>query len=322
MIAVYQAKSQKFDDALITSKSMSNNALMFFSLPDKQHVLRFIAEEQLKHQGIESALATVEFIVPNPSNAPDPTGPRRVAISSLARLRAEAGDVAGCTKIASFLPEAPGKSDCTKGLTALAHAYAGDFDGAKSICATIQDKSGRLDSLREVASVQAERGDVKGAKVTATLLEDHPENGDVFKSKALRQITWAEFESGQVLDAVETIRSIPSESERTAVTVELQNKLAQKAIALAEAQKIWDAIHVASSQLSVSAHVSTLCRIAEIMSGTEDIGGARDALDAARQLAKSITEPTQRVNALLEVEDQLLKTAEKASSIAASRDGL
>ncbi len=319
LIAVYQAKIQKFDDALTTAKSMANIPFIGINAPDKHSVIQLIAEEQLKHQGIDAAIATVELIVPNPSNASDPTGPRRVAVSRLARLRAEAGDVVGCSKIASYLPEASSKPDQIKWFTALAHAYAGDIAGAKSICTTIQDNAGRLDLLQEVASIQAERGDVNGAKLTATLLEDQPEKGTEFKSMALRRIAWAQLEAGQVLDAVETIRSIPTESGRERAMMDAQNQLAQKAISAAEAQKVSDAIHVASVQISVPANVSTLCCISASQAGSGDITGARETLDRARRLAESITEPRPRINALLEVEEQLLKTAEKASSLAASR---
>jgi hypothetical protein len=165
-----QVKDGKFVEAKATATNCSEKAWAY----------QFIAEGQAGAGDFSGAKATAEQIEKNGAYVPDLGGNRRdFAYSAISQAQRKAGDVAGAVateaeidnKVAmDAVPEWARRVEIFR-----KNISAGDLAGAKAIAARVEDEEERRHVYRQIAETQADLGDMKGAKETASGLTGEDE---------------------------------------------------------------------------------------------------------------------------------------------------
>lgn len=274
-IAEAQTKAGDRNPALSTIAEALSAARRVREGPWRASVLATIAQAQIQVGDAEGAIWSISEAQTAASGLSD-ADDRASALTEIAKVQIEAGDIRSAADSISEALSAARNSllpDFILLDVASLQAQIGNVQGALATSRLIGLTGLRELALDRIARSQAQDGDIRGALSTTWSIRDAK-----IRSIALSSIVEAQVEAGNIEDAISTVGSI----EDTHLHVLGLSYVAKAQLRLNDSdgasQTISEASKVAKRTPEVERRISTLCIVAELQAKSGDSYSAAESI--------------------------------------------
>lgn len=193
-------------------------------------------------------------------------------LSEVARVAAEAGNVSFALQTVDLLSSAKDKDKTLKNI-ACAQADGGDFTGAVTNAAAIQDPYWLASTLNHIGGLQVKASNFSGALQTVQMMQT-PDD----KNSLRRTIAQAQADDGKTADALLTIEAIQKPLAKGSALLDIANAQVKRRNVAGAKPTLALALKAAPLVADVSDRAALRNQIAELQVTAGDIAGANQTL--------------------------------------------